>query len=204
VALDQSALLEIVEMMRSADDGELMRRLLGTMMQALVEAQATEFIGAEPHQRTLDRTTQHNGTRDKLLTTAAGDLTVEIPKVRTGSFFPALLSPLPPDRRGDACGGSAGLRRGRDHPPGRRPGRGDGRHRQATPGFLVHDGICAAWASRHAQHQRPRLRRWPVHRAAWARHESPSWLVTRWSRKSRSTPVAGGSSRTRRPGKKWL
>ena len=93
MALDQSALLEIVEMMRSADDGELMRRLLGTMMQALVDAEATEFIGAEPHQRTEDRTTQRNGSRDKLVTTAAGDLTVKIPKVRTGSFFPALLSP---------------------------------------------------------------------------------------------------------------
>ncbi|MCA1722601.1 MAG: IS256 family transposase [Actinobacteria bacterium] len=93
MALDQSALLEIVEMMRSADDGELMRRLLGTMMQALVDAEATEFIGAEPHQRSEDRTTQRNGTRDKLVTTAAGDLTVKIPKVRTGSFFPALLSP---------------------------------------------------------------------------------------------------------------
>ena len=93
MALDQSALLEIVEMMRSADDGELMRRLLGTMMQALVDAEATEFTGAEPHQRSEDRTTQRNGSRDKLVTTAAGDLTVKIPKVRTGSFFPALLSP---------------------------------------------------------------------------------------------------------------
>jgi putative transposase len=93
MALDQSALLEILEMMRSADDGELMRRLLGTMMQALVDAEATEFIGAEPHQRSEDRTTQRNGTRDKIVTTAAGDLTVKIPKVRTGSFFPALLSP---------------------------------------------------------------------------------------------------------------
>jgi hypothetical protein len=35
MALDQSALLEVLEMMRSVDDGELMRRLLGTMMQAL-------------------------------------------------------------------------------------------------------------------------------------------------------------------------
>jgi len=32
-------------------------------------------------------------TRDKTVTTTAGDLTVKIPKVRTGSFFPALLSP---------------------------------------------------------------------------------------------------------------
>jgi len=93
MALDQSALLELLEMMRSADDGELMRRLLGTMMQALVDAEATAFIGAEPHQRSEERTTQRNGSRDKLVTTTAGDLQLKIPKVRTGSFFPALLAP---------------------------------------------------------------------------------------------------------------
>ncbi len=93
MALDQSALLELLEMMRSADDNDLMRRLLSTMMQALVDAEATAFIGAEPHERTEARTTQRNGTRDKLVTTTAGDLQVKIPKVRTGSFFPALLAP---------------------------------------------------------------------------------------------------------------
>jgi len=93
MALDQSALLELVEMMRSADAGELMRRLLGTIMQELVDAEATDHIGAGPHERSEARTTQRNGTRDKTITTTAGDLTVKIPKVRTGSFFPALLAP---------------------------------------------------------------------------------------------------------------
>jgi putative transposase len=93
MALDQSALLELNEMMQSADGGELMRRLLGVMLQALVDAEATSFIGAEPHERTETRTTQRNGGRDKTVTTTAGDLTVKIPKVRTGSFFPALLEP---------------------------------------------------------------------------------------------------------------
>jgi len=96
MALDQSALLELLEMMRSADAGELMRRLLGTIMQELVDAEATAFIGAEPHQRSDVRTTQRNGSRDKLVTTASGDLTVKIPEVRTGSFFPALLAPRRP------------------------------------------------------------------------------------------------------------
>jgi putative transposase len=93
MALDQSALLELLEMMRAADDNELMRRLLGTILQELVEAEATATIGAARHERTEDRTTQRNGTRDKTVTTTAGDLTVKIPKVRTGSFFPALLAP---------------------------------------------------------------------------------------------------------------
>jgi putative transposase len=77
MALDQSALLELVEMMRSADGNDLMRRLLGTMLQALVDAEATGHIGAEPHERTDARTTQRNGTRDKTVTTTAGDLTVK-------------------------------------------------------------------------------------------------------------------------------
>ena len=93
MALDQSALLELVEMLKAGDDGELMRRLLVTMLQALVDAEATAFIGAEPHERSETRTTQRNGTRDKLVTTGVGDLTVKIPKTRTGSFFPALLAP---------------------------------------------------------------------------------------------------------------
>src|SRR3954451_20630600 len=93
MALDQSALLELSEALRSADSGELMRRLLHAMLQALIDAEATAHIGAGPHERTDTRTTQRNGARDKLIATTAGDLTVQIPKVRSGSFFPSLLAP---------------------------------------------------------------------------------------------------------------
>ena len=93
MTLDQHALLELNEIMQSADENSLMRRLLGVILQALVDAEATAFIGAGPHERSEDRTTQRNGTRDKVVTTAAGDLTIKIPKTRTGSFYPALLSP---------------------------------------------------------------------------------------------------------------
>ena len=93
MALDQSALLELLDVMRSADGGDLMRRLLATMLQLLVDAEATAFIGAEAHQRSEARTTHRNGTRDKLVSTATGDITVKIPKVRSGSFFPSLLTP---------------------------------------------------------------------------------------------------------------
>jgi putative transposase len=93
MALDQSALLELTEAARTADGGRLMRMLLETMLQALVDAEGTAFIGAAPHERTETRTTHRNGTRDKLVATTAGDLTVRIPKVRAGSFFPSLLAP---------------------------------------------------------------------------------------------------------------
>jgi putative transposase len=93
MALDQSALLELAEAVRTADGGDLMRKLLEAMLQALVDAEATAHIGAGPHERTSTRTTQRNGTRDKLVASTAGDLTVKIPKVRAGSFFPSLLAP---------------------------------------------------------------------------------------------------------------
>src|SRR4051812_22732067 len=93
MALDQSVLLELTEALRSADSDELMRRLLHTMLQALIDAEATAHVGAAPHKCTATRTTQRNGTRDKMIATTAGDLTVQIPKVRTESFFPSLLAP---------------------------------------------------------------------------------------------------------------
>jgi putative transposase len=93
MALSQSALLELVDVLKTSDASELMRRLLATMLQELVDAEASAFIGALPHERTEVRTTQRNGTRAKVVTTGIGDVNIKIPKTRTGSFFPALLAP---------------------------------------------------------------------------------------------------------------
>ena len=93
MALDKSALLELTEALSSADGGQLMRRLLHTILQALIDAEAAQHIGADPHERTDTRTTHRNGTRDKTISTTSGDLTVKIAKTRTGSFFPSLLTP---------------------------------------------------------------------------------------------------------------
>ncbi len=90
---DQFALLDLLAELNTADDGSLMRRILAHGLQALIEAEATAQIGAGRHERTPDRTTQRNGSRDKTVTTTAGDITVAIPKTRTGSFFPSLLEP---------------------------------------------------------------------------------------------------------------
>jgi putative transposase len=49
-------------------------------------------IGAGPHERTDTPTNQRNGSRPRTLTTIAGDLELRIPKLRTGSFFLALLA----------------------------------------------------------------------------------------------------------------
>jgi putative transposase len=93
MTLNQSALLELVEVFKGGDGADLMRGLLATILQELIDAEASAFIGALPHERTEARTNQRNGTREKVLTTGVGDLNLKIPKTRTGSFFPALLAP---------------------------------------------------------------------------------------------------------------
>ncbi len=55
--------------------------------------EASEVIGAGRYERTDERTTHRNGTRTRLLSTKAGDVKLHIPKLREGSFFPALLEP---------------------------------------------------------------------------------------------------------------
>ena len=67
--------------------------ILTDAIQELIEAELTARIGAEPSERTLSRSNQRNGHRDKLVSTPAGDITVGIPKLRKGSFFPELLEP---------------------------------------------------------------------------------------------------------------
>ena len=92
-SLTQSALLDLADALTTGDTGQIMRRILQSGLQALIDAQAEAHVGAERHERSAARTTQRNGTRDRLVATTAGDLTVKIPKMRTGSFFPTLLQP---------------------------------------------------------------------------------------------------------------
>ncbi len=101
MALDQSALLEVLDALRTADAGERIKQAAETIYQALIEAELSAYIGAEPHERTETRTNQRNGSRLRTLsTTAGGDLELRIPKLRSGSFFPALLERR---RRVDQC-----------------------------------------------------------------------------------------------------
>jgi transposase-like protein len=91
MALDQSALLELLEALKLADVDDRIRAATEALYQALIEAELTAAIGAGPHERTETRTAQRNGSRPRTLTTTAGDLELRIPKLRTGSFFPSLL-----------------------------------------------------------------------------------------------------------------
>jgi len=93
MALSQSALSELLDAFRAGDGVDLIRESVRTVLQELIEAEATEVIGAGRYERTENRVTDRNGSRPRLLTTKAGDVALSIPKLRAGSFFPSVLQP---------------------------------------------------------------------------------------------------------------
>jgi putative transposase len=93
MALSQSALSELLEVFRAGEGVDLVRESVRVALQELIEAEAAQVIGAERYERTEERATHRNGHRPRLLTTKAGDVELAIPKLRSGSFFPSILSP---------------------------------------------------------------------------------------------------------------
>jgi putative transposase len=91
MAFNQFDLSELLDAVRAGGDIDLIRTSVEAVLQALIDAEATAFIGAEPHERTDTRTNQRNGSRPRLLATKAGDVNLAIPKLRQGSFFPSIL-----------------------------------------------------------------------------------------------------------------
>ena len=91
MTLSDSALSELLDALRVGDGTDLVRELAQWALQALIDAEASEKIGAGRYERSGDRVTHRNGTRPKTLSTKAGDLQVGIPKLRKGSFFPEVL-----------------------------------------------------------------------------------------------------------------
>jgi putative transposase len=93
MALSQSALSELLDAIRAGGSEDVLREAMTLVLQELIELEAAQAIGAGRYERTDGRTTHRNGSRTRLLSTKAGDVELHIPKLRQGSFFPALLEP---------------------------------------------------------------------------------------------------------------
>ena len=127
MALDQSALSELLDALRAGGDLDVVREALALVLQALIEAEAAQQIGAGRYERATSRTTYRNGSRARLLSTKAGDVELRIPKLREGSFFPSLLEPRRRIDRALLAVVMEAYVHGTWHPQGRRPGQGAGR-----------------------------------------------------------------------------
>ena len=67
---------------------EFGRRMLELVANAAMSARADEECGAAYGERSPERTNSRNGYRERGLATSVGDVTLRIPKLRSGSFFP--------------------------------------------------------------------------------------------------------------------
>lgn len=74
-------------------DSDFVRDGVRLLIQSLIEAEVTQRIGAKPYERSAERVTQRNGYRERAYDTRVGELTLQVPKLREGSYFPSFLEP---------------------------------------------------------------------------------------------------------------
>ncbi len=70
-------------------DVDFLREALAVLVQAIMEAEVTEQVGADYGERAPDRLTQRNGYRPRPWDTRVGTMGLRIPKLREGSYFPS-------------------------------------------------------------------------------------------------------------------
>jgi transposase-like protein len=71
---------------------EAFSKLLEEIFNQVLLSQSTEQIGAQPYERTEDRTAYRNGFRARQLTTRVGALTLRVPRHRNGHFSTELFA----------------------------------------------------------------------------------------------------------------
>ena len=83
------------------DEGgnDLIREMVKAFAEQLMSAEADALCGAGWGERSEQRTNRRNGYRPRAFDTRAGTISLDIPKLRTGSYFPDWL--LEPRRRAE-------------------------------------------------------------------------------------------------------
>jgi transposase-like protein len=76
------------------EHADVIRESVKALVQELMEVEVSELIGAERgERRPEDRATHRNGYRRRRWDTRAGEIELQIPKIRQGSYFPSFLQP---------------------------------------------------------------------------------------------------------------
>lgn len=71
---------------------DVLRTLVGTLVQETIRAEFDRFLGARPYERTPERRGLRNGTYPRTLKTRVGALSLAIPRDRAGGFRPSLFA----------------------------------------------------------------------------------------------------------------
>lgn len=87
------ALEELLRKAQGSDDVDFLREGVRALAQALMEVEVTQHLGARRYERSAERTGERNGARERRWDTRVGSITLRVPRVRDGSYFPSLLEP---------------------------------------------------------------------------------------------------------------
>ena len=90
---DRMTVAKVVREVLRDEHADVIRESVRAVAQELMEAEISELIGAERGERTEDRATHRNGYRPRRWDTRAGEIELQIPKIRQGSYFPSFLQP---------------------------------------------------------------------------------------------------------------
>jgi transposase-like protein len=70
---------------------EFIPELIRIVVNAAMEVQRQQYLGAAPYQRTAERQGYANGFKPKTVKTRLGEITFDVPQVREGGFYPSAL-----------------------------------------------------------------------------------------------------------------
>ena len=87
------ALREYLRKMGVELEGEVLREGITLLVRLLMEMEVGEQIGADRYERTDERQTHRNGYRDRTWETRVGEIPLQVPKLRQGTYFPSFLEP---------------------------------------------------------------------------------------------------------------
>ncbi len=74
-------------------DADFLREMIGFAAQRLMDLEVGSLTGAGYGEKSSERLAQRNGYRERDWETRAGTVDLRIPRLRTGSYFPAFLEP---------------------------------------------------------------------------------------------------------------
>lgn len=88
--IDRAELADkLLESAASAEDP--LRAMAEMIADFMMEAELAAKVGAEPHERSAERTTHRNGFRDRRWDTRLGTLALKVPKLREGGYVPSFI-----------------------------------------------------------------------------------------------------------------
>jgi putative transposase len=91
---DRMTIEEVVRKVLLDEHADVIRGAVKAIAAEMMELEVSELVGAERgERRPEDRATHRNGYRPRRWDTRAGEIELQIPKIRQGSYFPSFLEP---------------------------------------------------------------------------------------------------------------